>query len=114
MKPVKAFSCTLENGIVLILDNGWLIDASFGKGSYSDNHNVEWDYSHPPTEIESDTCETVVEDNLGEDHTLEIAKNLGLRSDGDKRCAVMPYLDMKDWLRVLAYVMKQERRIQKE
>lgn len=110
MKPSKAFSCTLQNGIVLILDNGWMVDASFGKGSYSDNYIVKWRYETPPHELESDTCETIVQDNLGEDRTLEISKVLNIRCDGDKQSAIMPYLEVKDWLRVLEYVMKQERK----
>lgn len=108
---MKAFFCNLENGIALTLDNGWMVDASFGKGSYSDNHRVKWDYGNPPNDFESDTCETIIVDNLGEDRTLEVAGVLNIRCDGDKRSAIMPYLEMKDWSRVFEYVMKQERRI---
>jgi len=111
--PTKSFNADLEYGIGLKLENGWCVDASFGKGSYSDNHRVYWDYEKPPNKmLESDTCETNVVDNLGNDRTDEVAKNLGLRYDGTKMI-IIPYIGITDWLRVVNYVNSQARIIKR-
>jgi hypothetical protein len=112
--PTKAFNADLEYGIGLKLDNGWFVDASFGKGSYSSNHNVKWDYGKPPNKmLESDTCETNVVDNLGNDRTAEVAHYLGLQHDGDGM-AVIPYIGITDWLRVVSYVNSQASILKRE
>jgi hypothetical protein len=112
--PTKSFNADLEYGICLILENGWFVDASFGKGSYSSNHIVTWNYGNPPHKtLESDTCETNVVDNLGNDRTAEVAQNLGLQYDGTQM-VVIPYIGITDWLRVVNYVNSQARIIKRE
>jgi hypothetical protein len=105
--PTKAFNANLEFGIGLKLDNGWCVDASFGKGSYSSNRNVSWDYGKPPNKtLESNTCEINVVDNLGNDRTTEVAKNLGFSHNGTSM-VVIPYIGITDWLRIVNCVNSQ-------
>lgn len=93
---------------VITFSNGWWLDASFGPGSYSENHRG-LDIHNLPELVKSKDCETIVNDNLGHDHTLEIGKLLNIRVDGDKVSAIMPYLKFEDWLRVFDYVRVQQR-----
>jgi hypothetical protein len=96
-----------ESGIVITFSNGWWLDASIGAGCYCDNHNIR--RQNLPEVIESEDCETIVQDNLGRDRTLEIGEILNIRVEGNEATAIMPYLRFEDWLRVFDYVRAQER-----
>lgn len=103
----KHFGST-DGQFAIVFANGWWIDASFGPGSYSNNHR-RLDIHNLPEFVECENCETIVNDNLQHDRTLEVGKILGIRVDGNEVTAIMPYLKFEDWLRVFDYVRAQER-----
>ena len=96
-----------QTGFHIVFSNGWLIDASIGPGVYCENR-YELDNHNLPEVVESDNCETIVQDNTGPDRTLMIGLVLGLRTDGEGESGVLPYLKFEDWLRVFDYVRQQE------
>jgi len=97
-----------DMGLVITFSNGWWLDASIGPGSYSDNHRG-LDIHNLPELVESEDCETIINDNCGNDRTLEVGKLLNIRVDGNEVSAIMPYLEFEDWLRVFDYVREQKR-----
>jgi hypothetical protein len=97
-----------DTQFVITFVNRWWLDASFGPGTYSDNYR-RMDIFNLPEFVESENCETIVRDNLGNDRTLEIGKILDIRVDGIEISAIMPYLKFEDWLRVFDYVREQKR-----
>ena len=92
---------------VITFNNGWWLDASFGPGSYSENHRG-LDIRNLPELVESNNCETIVQDNVGHDRTIEIGKLLNIRTDGNEVFAIMPNLKFEDWLKVFDYVRNRE------
>jgi hypothetical protein len=103
----KHFGSWQRGGFHIVFSNGWLIDTSIGPGVYCENR-YELDNHNLPEEIESDDCETVIQDNTEHNRTLMIGIILGLKTVGKGESEVLPYLKFEDWLRVFDYVRQQE------
>ena len=96
-----------QRGFHIVFSNGWCMDASIGPGVYCENR-YGLDNNNLPEVVESDDCETIVQDNTGHDRTLMIGMALGLRVDGEGESGILPYLKFENWLRVFDYVRQQE------
>lgn len=90
-------------GFSLLFDNGWMIDASFGPGCYADNHNMHVKSGEFPSEFESNTCATIVQ-NSQRDWTYEIAQKFGLSCY--KECPELVYLPFNKWWEIAQYIEK--------
>jgi len=103
-EKINQFSRTLL-GFDITLDNGWNIDAQFGAGNYASNYR-KFNMKNMPVNMESPNCETIIIDGNGVDRTFEIAHELNIPFTGGKNAAVIPYLKINDWLRIVNHINK--------
>lgn len=93
----KAFNNHKTNGFLLTFPNGNNISTIFGGGTYSDNHNRDYNVL---IEEGSNTVEVMIQ--CGE----KLHKRLQKKYDGD---SVTGYLTMEQWLDVVRVVSKEKK-----
>lgn len=91
-------------GFSLTFENGWCIDASFGPGTYSDNHNMYVESDRFPESFESNTCAAIILDNEGNDRTYEVAKHFHHKCY--EKCPELMYLQFNDWWKLAQFVQQ--------